>query len=72
MPKANSAPILSKAVSPYPQVKPGATGKPKLPPFVAIKKASPIDLFFFAPTADANKKGFDTLAGQKRRLKGLT
>ena len=30
MPEANSAPILSNAVSPYPRVKPGATAKPKL------------------------------------------
>ena len=30
MPEANSAPIFSNAVSPYPRVKPGATAKPKL------------------------------------------
>ncbi len=30
MPKANSAPILSKIVSQYPRVKPGAATKPKL------------------------------------------
>jgi integrase len=30
MPEANSAPILSNAVSPYPRVKPGAATKPKL------------------------------------------
>jgi len=30
MPEANSAPILSKLVSQYPRVKPGATAKPKL------------------------------------------
>ena len=65
MPKANSAPILSKAVSPYPQVKPGATGKPKLRPFVAMKKASHIDLFSFAPTANATRKDLTLLLGKK-------
>ena len=30
MPEANSAPILSKLVSQYPRVKPGAAAKPKL------------------------------------------
>jgi hypothetical protein len=30
MPKANSTPILSKIVSQYPRVKPGAATKPKL------------------------------------------
>ena len=30
MPEANSAPILSNAISRYPRVAPGATSKPKL------------------------------------------